>query len=81
MAKPCEIHLKVAKKVLWYFKGIINLGIMYIDEYDVELACFSNSVWARNLDDRRPTTGYAFNIGLGSCHGVARNNKLFLCYQ
>ena len=38
---------------------------MYTDEFDVELASYSNSNQARNLDDRKSTTGYVFNIGLG----------------
>eukprot|EP00253_Pinus_taeda_P028810 PITA_28810 len=38
MAKPCESHCKAAKKVLRYLKGTLNFGIMYTDEFDVELA-------------------------------------------
>eukprot|EP00253_Pinus_taeda_P009302 PITA_09302 len=38
MAKPCESHWKAAKKVLRYLKGTLNFGIMYTDEFDVELA-------------------------------------------
>jgi hypothetical protein len=38
---------------------------MYTDEFDVDLTCFSDSDWARNPDDRRSTSGYAFHIGSG----------------
>ena len=37
---------------------------MYTDESDVELVGFSNLDWDGNLDDRRSTSGYAFNIRL-----------------
>lgn len=60
MTKPCESHWKVAKKVLRYLKGTIKFGIMYTDEYDGELEGFSNSHWARHIDDRRSTSSYAF---------------------
>ena len=63
MAKPCESHWKAAKKVLRYLKGTLNFGIMYTDEFDVELAGYSDSDWAGNPDDRKSTTGYVFNIG------------------
>eukprot|EP00253_Pinus_taeda_P025555 PITA_25555 len=65
MAKPCESHWKAAKKVLRYLKGTLNFGIMYTDEFDVELAGYSDSDWAGNPDDRKSTTGYMFNIGSG----------------
>jgi len=38
---------------------------MYTDEFDVQLAGFSDSDWARNPHDRRSTIGYAFNLGSG----------------
>ncbi len=65
MAKPYESHWKETKKVLRYLKGTLNFGIMYADEFDVELAGYSDSDWARNPDDRKSTTGYVFNIGSG----------------
>ena len=65
MAKPNESHWKAAKKVLRYLKGTMNFVLLYTDKFDVQLAGFSDSDWAGNLDDRRSTTGYAFNIGSG----------------
>jgi len=38
---------------------------MYTDEFDVELACYSDSNWAGNLDDRKSAIGYVFSIGSG----------------
>lgn len=62
MAKPCESHWKATKKVQ-YVKGALNFGILYIDEFDVELADYSNFDWTGNLDDRKSIIGYMFNIG------------------
>eukprot|EP00253_Pinus_taeda_P035128 PITA_35128 len=56
MAKPRESNWKVAKKVLRYLKGTLYFGILYTDEYDVELASFSDSDWVGNPDDRRSTS-------------------------
>jgi hypothetical protein len=65
MAKPHDNHWKAAKRVLRYLKGTIDFGIKYTDEFDVMLARYSDSDWARNLSDRKSTTGYAFRIGSG----------------
>ena len=65
MAKPLESHWIAAKRVLRYMKGTINFGIMYTDNCDVELTGYSDSDWARNPDDMKSTSGYAFNIGTG----------------
>ena len=63
MAKPLESHWMTAKKVLCYLKGTINFGLMYTDNCDVELTGYSDSDWARDIDDKKSTLGYAFNIG------------------
>ena len=44
-------------------KGTVNFGIMYTDNCDVELTSYSDSYWAGNPDDRKTTSGYAFNKG------------------
>ena len=35
---------------------------MYTDEFDVELVGYFDFHWAGNLDDRKSTIGYVFNI-------------------
>ena len=65
MAKPLESHWLVAKKVLRYLKETKNFGLMYADNCNVELIGYSDSDWARDIDDRKSTSGYAFNIGSG----------------
>jgi outer membrane protein assembly factor BamB len=53
------------RQVLKYLKGTLDYGIKYTDASDVELTGYSDSNWDGNLDDRRSTTGYAFNIESG----------------
>ena len=65
MAKPCETHWKVAKHVLIYLKGIVDYGLLYTDVSNVQLEGYFDSNWAGNLDDKKSTFGYAFNIGSG----------------
>ena len=63
MAKPHESHWINAKRVLIYLKGTINFGIEYNNNCNVELTTNSDSNWAINLDDRKSTARYVFNIG------------------
>ena len=63
MAKPSESHWNAAEKVLRYLKGTMIFGLLYTDKFDVQLVAFSDSSWAGNLDDIRPTSSFAFNIG------------------
>ena len=65
MAKPLESHWIAAKKVLRYLKGTVNFGLMYVDNCDVELTCYSNSDWGGDIDDKKSTLEYAFDIGSG----------------
>lgn len=55
----------VAKGVLRYLQWTINVEIKYTDSFDVKLTGYLDSDWARDMDDRRSITGYAFNIGSG----------------
>ena len=56
MAKPLESHWMAAKKVLRYLKGIVNFGIMYTDDCDVEFIGYSDLDWARNMEDMKSTS-------------------------
>jgi len=59
MEKSSENHWKETKKVHRYLKGTLYFGILYIDEFDVELAGFFYSYCLGFLNDRRSTSGYA----------------------
>ena len=63
LIKPCETHWKAAKQVLRYLKGTFNYVLLYTDVSDVQLAGYSDSDWEGNPNDRKSTSGYAFNIG------------------
>ena len=65
LSKPCETHWKDAKQVLRYLKGTVDYGLLYTNVSNVQLEGYSDSDWAGNPDDRKSTSGYAFNIGLG----------------
>nr|GFA63564.1 putative RNA-directed DNA polymerase [Tanacetum cinerariifolium] len=58
MAKPKEEHMAVGKRNLRYIKGTINYGLYYRKDKSQKLRLFTDSNYARDLDDRKSTSGY-----------------------
>lgn len=63
MDKPCESHLIAAKRILRYIKGTLNFGLFYQQHTPLLLTGFVDADWAGDLNDRRSTIGYCFNMG------------------
>ena len=55
LVKPRQIYLIVAKHVMRYLKGTIDLGLYYGRDYDYRLYGYTNSDWARSAADRKGT--------------------------
>jgi len=50
------------KKILWYIKGTLNLGLCYAYGETSELVGYSDSDWGGDQDERKSTTGYIFYL-------------------
>uniref|UniRef100_A0A6N2M2Z6 Reverse transcriptase Ty1/copia-type domain-containing protein n=1 Tax=Salix viminalis TaxID=40686 RepID=A0A6N2M2Z6_SALVM len=57
MARPIELHLHAAKRVLRYLKGTVNYCIHYKKGGDDGLFVFTDSDYARDVEDRKSTSG------------------------
>ena len=55
-----------AKRVLRYIKSIIDLGIFYKRGCEAELSAYTDSDYARDIDDRKSTSGYVFMMSGGA---------------
>ena len=60
-----EIHLKATKRILRYVKGTIDYGVKFEKCQEFKLYGFSDSDWARSVDDMKSTSGYCFSLGSG----------------
>nr|GFA19108.1 retrovirus-related Pol polyprotein from transposon TNT 1-94 [Tanacetum cinerariifolium] len=55
--KPTKKHLTAVKRIFWYLKDTIHMGIWYLKDTDFELTAFSDSDHAGCLDSRKSTSG------------------------
>ena len=58
-----ENHLMAMKRIMRYLKGIKEFGLYYKKNENFELRAYTNADWARNIDDRKITSGGAFFLG------------------
>nr|GEV25920.1 retrovirus-related Pol polyprotein from transposon TNT 1-94 [Tanacetum cinerariifolium] len=56
-AKPTQKHLTTVKRIFWYLKDTINIGLWYLKDTGFELSAFSDSDHAGCLDSRKSTSG------------------------
>ena len=53
LAKNRRVYLIVAKHVMRYLKGTIDLGLYYGRDHDYKLYGYTDSYWAGSAADRR----------------------------
>ncbi|GJQ95369.1 retrovirus-related pol polyprotein from transposon TNT 1-94 [Tanacetum coccineum] len=62
-AKPTEKYLTAVKRIFWYLKDSINMGLWYPKDTSFELNAFSDLDHAGCLDSRKSTSGGKQFIG------------------
>lgn len=59
MSDPHEEHILLAKRILRYVKETFNFGLFYDGTKESKLHVFTDSDYARDVEDRKCTSGYA----------------------
>jgi hypothetical protein len=63
MSRPSKEHWQGVKRILRYIKGTINYGLIFKAEDNKGiLAGYSDADWAGDIDTRRSTSWYVFQI-------------------
>ena len=63
MSNPSETHWSGVKRILRYLRGTATYGLVYDGNNGSELLGFSDADWAGDVNTRRSTSGYAFQLG------------------
>lgn len=77
IAKPTELHLQAAKRILRYLKGTVNYGILYKKGgRNEELLAFTDSDYAGDVEDRKSTSGYMFLLSSGAVSWLSKKQPI-----
>ncbi|GJT24248.1 retrovirus-related pol polyprotein from transposon TNT 1-94, partial [Tanacetum coccineum] len=63
LTKPTEKHLTAVKRVFWYLKGTINMGLWYLKDTGFDLMDFAYVDHAGCQDPKKSTSGSAQFLG------------------
>lgn len=75
MIDPFHAHWIVAKHVLRYLHGTINLGLKYIAK-NIRFYGYTDADWAGNFADRKSTSGCCFSLGSAMISWMSRKQSL-----
>ena len=59
LTDPRHVHLIAAKNILRYLKGIVDYGIKYTTNQNINLEGYVDSDWVGSAIDRKSTSGCA----------------------
>ena len=65
-SKPTKAHWTALKRVLRYLKGATHYGILYSRNKSTICVGYSDSDWAGDVNDRKSTSGYLFQVSGGA---------------
>ena len=76
MSKPGKENWTVVKRVFRYLRGTSDYGLCYqrrpgLDRV-LDIHVFVDVDWARDLDQRRSTSGYVFNLFGGAFSWISK---------
>ena len=62
-SKPTKEHWTAVKRIVRYCKGTHNFGLLYKKSNSNSCEGFSDSDWASDVNDRKSSSGYIFQVG------------------
>ncbi|PNX62285.1 copia-type polyprotein, partial [Trifolium pratense] len=77
MDRPTDLQVTAVKRIMRYLKGTLVDGIMYSHiTVKANLLGWSDSDYARDLDDRKSTSGYVLMLGTGTISWSSKNQPI-----
>ena len=62
-AKPTKQYWVAEKHIFQYLKGTQQYGLLYSQSNSNNCVGFSDADWGGDVDDRKSTSGYVFQVG------------------
>ena len=76
MACPTQQHFATAKKVLRYLKGTVDYGVFYRKGGVSDLNEFTDSNYAKDMENSKSTSGYVFMMSGGAVAWSSRKQPI-----
>eukprot|EP00253_Pinus_taeda_P026812 PITA_26812 len=80
MSKPGKEHWTSVKRVFRYFRGTSDYGLCYQGRPGLDIVLdirgFVDADWAGDLDQRRSTSGYVFNLFGGAVSWMSKKQSI-----
>eukprot|EP00253_Pinus_taeda_P028158 PITA_28158 len=80
MSKPWKEHWTTVKRVFRYLHGTSDYGLCYKGRLGLDrvldICGFVDADWARDLDQRRSTSGYVFNLFGGAVSWMSKKQSV-----
>jgi hypothetical protein len=83
MNKVCQylhsattIHLTAVKRILWFLKNTLGMGLQIRQSSSTMVSTFSNADWAECTDDRKSTGSFAVFLVLSLISWCAKKQKM-----
>jgi len=77
-ANPTDDHLLAAKPLPRYLCQTINLALVYNRNYQPDMIGYTDSHFARDMGDRKSTSGYVFILAGAAISWKAKKHFYFL---
>ena len=61
-SNPTKCHWTAVKRIMRYLKGTFDFGLLYNTTDAKDLVGYSDADWAGDVNDRKSTSGYVFQI-------------------
>lgn len=65
------------KRILRYLKGTVNYGILFSCNVESDCVGFSDADWAGDVNDRKSTSGYLFQLCGGAISWRSKKQPYF----
>lgn len=75
LENPSAVHVNAVKRILRYIRATTNHGIIFKNNHNLNLHCYSDADYAGDILTRCSTSGFVFMLGSGAISWSSQRQK------